>query len=54
MIPLSTQSWIPTDLTQIDALSLLDKVLLHELTHTTAGRASEDVCTWWFELEAQD
>lgn len=29
--------------TPIDAFSLLGKVILHELTHTTAGNVSEDV-----------
>ncbi|QIX01858.1 hypothetical protein AMS68_007375 [Peltaster fructicola] len=39
LIPLTTLGW---PLTPIDALTLLDKVLLHELTHTDAGGSTND------------
>ena len=41
-IPVSTHVW---PFTPIDAINLLDKVLLHEMTHTTAAGGLHDVRT---------
>lgn len=40
VMPFATLGW---PYSAIDALGLLDKVLLHEMTHTSAGRQTIDV-----------
>ena len=39
-MPFTSKGWIYT---AFDALNLLDKVLLHEMTHTNAGQKTVDV-----------